>query len=890
MQIGHIKPIDIDEEMQASYLSYAMSVIIARALPDARDGLKPVHRRILYAMHDMGINSQSTHKKSARIVGEVLGKYHPHGDQAVYDAMARMTQTFSMRSTLVDGQGNFGSMDGDTPAAMRYTEARLHPISIQLLSDIHKNTVDFVSNFDDTLQEPVVLPAAFPNLMVNGSTGIAVGMSTSIPPHNLSEVCGALELMLENWTNLDKIQVQDLMQYIKGPDFPTGGLVLTHEEEDGLASAYGSGRGKITVRARIHVEELTRKRQRLIVTQLPYQTNKSSLISRIASLARENRIDGITDLRDESDRQGMRIVIDLSKSVDPDTVLKQLFKLTPLQTTFSIILLALVNGEPKLLTLEQALRVFLEHRIEVIRRRSQFDLKKAKDRAHIISGLLTALENIDEIISIIRNSKDVSTARKTLIDQYDLSNTQANAILDMPLRQLAQLQTNLLKDEYKALMSQIEELHSLLKSPIKVRKVVLSELRKVSGKYSDTRRTHIITSTKNKDLPGVNILVPDEDSWIILTQKGTLARINNTRRPTLTGYTPITMLRANTRDILYLIANDGTASAITVGSIPIASNPKAGVPIDSISAMTNKSAVIGALCINPLTLSDPDNSTSLLLGTYKGGVKRLLAKDLPGPSASVFKLIKIGSNDNLASACWITSSQSALMFTTEGKGIRFENTMVRTTGLAAGGIQGIRIGHKHDFMITCIAADENTEICLLSQNGKAKRTIVSQFPLQGRGGRGVQACKLDAGQKLSGAMQVNSNSEMIIITSKRKSYSLRATDVPLRSRSAAGSQIVDLSNKEKITNLILCQQTLNHQTKISSTVEQRQKTNAKISGTKTKNKRRSIKTKSNKSSSTPVNKTKKTTTPKSMSDKGKDTSKLPKNPSNKQIPLFKAPK
>ena len=889
MEIGHIKPIDIDEEMQASYLSYAMSVIISRALPDARDGLKPVHRRILYAMYDMGINPQSSHKKSARIVGEVLGKYHPHGDQAVYDAMARMTQTFSMRSTLLDGQGNFGSMDGDTPAAMRYTEARLHPISTQLLTDIRKNTVDFISNFDDTLQEPVVLPAAFPNLMVNGSTGIAVGMSTSVPPHNLSEVCGALALMLENWTNLDKIQVQDLMQHIKGPDFPTGGLVITHAEEDVLASAYGSGRGKITVRARIHVEELARGRQRLIVTELPYQTNKASLISRIASLARENRITGITDLRDESDRQGMRIVIDLNKSADPDTVLKQLFKLTLLQTTFSIILLALVNGEPRLLTLKQALRVFLEHRIEVVRRRSQFDLKKAKDRAYLISGLLVALDNIDEVISLIRNSKDVPTARKALMDQYDLSTTQANAILDMPLRQLAQLQRNILKDEYKDLMTQIEELQSLLRSPTKVREVVSLELRKVSGKYSDNRRTHIITSSDSQETISANIIVPDEDSWVVLTQEGTLSRINNTRRPALTGYTPLAILRANTRDILYLIAIDGTASAITVGSIPIASNPRSGVLIDSVSAMTNKSVVVAALSINPLILSQSDRFLSLFLATAQGGVKRLLVNDLPGPSASLFKLIKIGANDRLASACWITSSQNALVFTAEGKGIRFDSNIVRTTGLSAGSVQGIRLGHKHDHIITCTSANENTEICLVSQNGKAKRAVVSQFPLQGRGGRGVQACKLDAGQRLSGAVEAVSDSEIVIITSKRKAYAVKVTDVPLRGRSAAGSQILELPDKEKITGMILCQQILQHQTKKSVTVVIDKKTTDKRPRTR-HNKTRSTKNQSNKSPSATTAKSKKKTTSKKVSQRVKDTSKSPKIQKNKQIPLFKAPK
>jgi len=876
MEIGHIQAIDIDEEMQASYLSYAMSVIIARAIPDARDGLKPVHRRILYAMHDMGISPQSSHKKSARIVGEVLGKYHPHGDQAVYDAMARMTQNFSMRSMLLDGQGNFGSMDGDTPAAMRYTEARLHSISTQLLTDIQKNTVNFINNFDDTLQEPTVLPAAFPNLMVNGSTGIAVGMSTSIPPHNLAEVCGALELMLKNWNNLDKIQVQDLMQYIKGPDFPTGGLVITHAQEDGLASAYGSGRGKITLRARIHVEELTRGRQRLIVTELPYQTNKASLISRIASLARENRITGITDLRDESDRQGMRIVIDLSKSVEPDMTLQQLFKLTPLQTTFSIILLALVNGEPRLLTLKQALRVFLEHRIEVVRRRSQFDLKKAKDRAHIVSGLIIALDNIDTVITLIRESKDVPAARKALMKQHDLSNTQANAILDMPLRQLAQLQRNMLKAEYADLMRFIEELQSLLKSKTKVREMVASELRKLSHKYSDNRRTHIIHSSYSKQTTTANIIVPNEDSWITLTQSGTLARTNNSRRPSLTGTMPISILRANTQDVLYLITNDGTASAITVGSIPTSSNPKLGVPIDSISAITNNTSVIAALAMNSSTAGQSDDFTSILLATDQGGIKRLLAKDLPGPSASIFKIIKLSDNSKLVSACWIEPSQNVLMFTSAGKGIRFDCNIVRTTGLSAGSVQGIRISNKTDRLITCTAGNENTEICLVSQNGKAKRTLVSQFPLQGRGGSGVQACKLDAGQKLSGAAPAISNTEIVIVTSNKKAYTHKITDLPLIGRSASGSQICNLRDKEQVTRMVLCQQIVHAQT--NKITDNNHNTN-NTKGRRTKNKPTVSKT----------NKSNKPSDAKQASNKKRVSRKSSKNPKNEQPPLFKAP-
>jgi len=440
MEVGMVQKIDIDQEMQQAYLDYAMSVIVSRALPDARDGLKPVHRRILYAMYDMGLRPDSGYKKSARIVGEVLGKYHPHGDMAVYDAMARMAQNFSMRCPLVDGQGNFGSMDGDPPAAMRYTEARMAAPAAEMLADINKDTVDFDVNFDDTLKEPTVLPAAIPNLLVNGATGIAVGMSTSIPPHNLGEVVDALVFLLQKWDKIDDIDLAEILKFIQGPDFPTGGIIIQSADNDVLASAYGTGRGRITVQARAHIEEMERGRHRLIITELPYMSNKSSLIERIADLVRDERLVGIADLRDESDRQGMRIVIELTKTADPQTVLQELFRLTPMQGTFSIIMLALVNGEPRLLTLKQALRVYLDHRLVIIRRRSQHDLEKARQRAHILEGLLVALRNLDEVISIIRRSRTAETARSSLMRRYKLSQIQAQAILDMPLRRLASLE------------------------------------------------------------------------------------------------------------------------------------------------------------------------------------------------------------------------------------------------------------------------------------------------------------------------------------------------------------------------------------------------------------------------------------------------------------------
>ncbi len=412
MELGLIRKIDIDNEMQQAYLDYAMSVIVARALPDARDGLKPVQRRILYAMYDMGIRADSAYKKSARIVGEVLGKYHPHGDSAVYEAMARMAQDFSMRTLLVDGQGNFGSVDGDPPAAMRYTEARLTSAALDILFDLNKNTVDFNPNFDDTLTEPGVLPAALPNLLVNGATGIAVGMATSIPPHNLSEVIDALVYMLEKYEKLDDIDVETLMEFIQGPDFPTGGVIIQEKGEEGLEAAYGSGRGRVTVQAKAHVEEMERGKNRIIVTELPYMVNKSSLIERIADLAREGHLEGLSDLRDESDRHGMRIVLEMTKNADPEVILRDLYRRTPMQTTFSINLLALVDGEPRTLTLKQALRVYIEHRLTVIKRRAEFDLEKAKQRAHILEGYLVALKNLDEVINIIRAASDVDVGAR----------------------------------------------------------------------------------------------------------------------------------------------------------------------------------------------------------------------------------------------------------------------------------------------------------------------------------------------------------------------------------------------------------------------------------------------------------------------------------------------
>ena len=551
MVIKAVGKIDIEKEMQQAYLDYAMSVIVSRALPDARDGLKPVHRRILYAMHQMGLKPDGGHKKFARVVGEVLGKYHPHSDQAVYDAMARMAQDFSMRLPLVDGQGNFGSVDGDPPAAMRYTEAKLTLPAQELLEDLHKDTVDFRDNFDASMQEPDVLPAALPNLLVNGATGIAVDMSTNVPPHNLGEVVDALKLMLDRWKKVDEISVDDLMQHIKGPYFPTGGIILQSECEVGIPLAYGSGRGKVIMQARARIESIGRGREHILVTEIPYLVNKAALIERIANLTRSGRLEGISDLRDESDRQGMRIVIEVSKNAQAKKVLQDLFKRTQMQSTFGIIILALVNGEPRLLSLKQALKVFLEHRMEVIKRRSQHALKQAKERAHLLEGYRVALNNLDAVIQLIRKSADATEARGKLMKRFDLSEIQANAILDMPLRRLASLERKKIETEYKQILAHIKSLDVLLGSPTKMRKLVSEELSAIKENDSDRRRTQIVRfdeQDSNGSMLTAGDLTEEKNVWVGISSTGKITRLLEKKSPRPSGKdAPITLMKASTR-------------------------------------------------------------------------------------------------------------------------------------------------------------------------------------------------------------------------------------------------------------------------------------------------------------------------------------------------------
>ncbi|GAB4579921.1 MAG: DNA gyrase subunit A [Anaerolineales bacterium] len=803
MEIGLVRKIDIENEMQQAYLDYAMSVIVARALPDARDGLKPVHRRILYAMHDMGIRADSAYKKSARIVGEVLGKYHPHGDVAVYEAMARMAQDFSMRYMLVDGQGNFGSVDGDPPAAMRYTEARMASLAGDMLADIQKNTVDFNDNFDGTLTEPAVLPAAIPNLLVNGATGIAVGMSTSIPPHNLGEVVDALTYMLARWEKLDDINVEDLMQFVQGPDFPTGGIILIPAEEDAIKSAYGSGRGRIILQARAHIEEMTRGRARIIVTELPYMTNKSSLIERIAELVREEKLEGISDLRDESDREGMRIVIELSKASEANQVLAELYAKTPMQSTFSIITLALVDGEPRLLSLKQALRVYLDHRQNVVRRRSEYDLEKARQRAHILEGLRIALKNLNEVIEIIRKSQTADTAEANLMKRFKLSEMQAQAILNMPLRRLAALERKKIEEEYQELLKTIHGLEELLKSPQKIRTLMAEELSTVKQAYGDRRRTQIVrlgAGQTRQDALTARDLAPDQTVWVSVTEAGLISRTTEDKQPRISGRAaPAWLLQAHTRDTLYLVTETGEAAALGVHTLPETDDPDQGTEFHRVSAL--KSNDLLAVVFNLPQKEERAEGWFALTVSRGGMLKKTDITELPGPGAQSFTLTKVNEGDRLGWVLITDGKQELLLATAHGMGIRFTEEEIRPMGLVAAGVMGIKL-KVGDEVIGAVVMPE-TEIFFMASNGHAKRIKAEQFPVQGRYGQGVIVWPQLGRVRLVGIATGKPNDRITANLLKLAPKAFRLDAAPVRGRALKGGEVVEVKPGDEVINLTI---------------------------------------------------------------------------------------
>ncbi len=814
MELGLVQKVSIDEEMQQAYLDYAMSVIVARALPDARDGLKPVHRRILYAMYDMGVRPDLPSKKSARIVGEVLGKYHPHGDMAVYDAMARMAQDFSMRYTLIEGQGNFGSIDGDPPAAMRYTEARLARPAMEMLTDIAKNTVDFVENFDSTLTEPSVLPSSIPNLLVNGATGIAVGMATSIPPHNLGEIIDGMQYLLSRWDDLDDISVEDLLKFVQGPDFPTGGVIVHSPEGEGLVSTYSTGRGQVTIQARAHQEEMERGRSRIIVTELPYMTNKSSLIERIAELARESRIEGIADLRDESDRQGMRIVIELSKTADPDKVLHDLYRHTPMQSTFSIIMLALVDGEPRMLSLKQCMRVFLEHRLEIIRRRSQFDLEKARQRLHILEGYRIALKNLDEVIDLIRKAPDADQARTRLMKRFKLSELQAQAILDLQLRRLAALERKKIEEEYREILAQIKELEALLRSPKRMRQVVSEELLSIKEMFNDRRRTHNVVlkaGQTSASLARSAEQVPEKEVWVSITPDGLISRSLEDKLPRLSGKdAPYLLARVNTRDTIYLACEQGLCAAQPVHAIPESDDPSLGTPVTKIFPLKDEHRLAEVFSI-PLRNGNDKDSSGLekwfvITATRQGMIKKTAIGELPGPSANLFTLVRVNEGDQLGWVRISSGKNQLLLATSSGMAIRFKEDEVRPMGMVAAGVMGIKLTGE-DRLVGMEILPRPGDVFLITTTGRAKRLAASQFPIQGRYGLGVQTWKLAPREALAG-MAVGKGTQKVTVTiSRLLPRTIRLDEAPLQARAARGKSLLELKPGDHVTHLTLAWET-----------------------------------------------------------------------------------
>ncbi len=739
MDIGTVQHVDINDQMRSAYLDYAMSVIVARALPDARDGLKPVHRRILYAMHDMGIRASGPYKKSARIVGEVLGKYHPHGDTAVYDAMARMAQDFSMRYPLVDGQGNFGSIDGDSPAAMRYTEARLGRMAEEMLTDIQQNTVDFTDNFDGSLQEPVVLPARLPNLLLNGSSGIAVGMATNIPPHNLPEVVDALMYVIDNYDTQDEIVVESLIQRIPGPDFPTGGVIVGTE---GIRQAYGTGKGRIVLRGKAHIEEMKGGRHRIVITEIPYQVNKTSLIENIAHLARSGRVDAISDLRDESDRRGMSIIVELKRGAYPQKVLNQLYKYTALQSTFGVQMLALVRGEPRLLSLKRALLIYIEHRIEVITRRTQFQLDKALARAHILEGLLIALANLDAVIATIRQSPDAEVAKERLISRFHLSDKQAQAILDMQLRRLAALERQKIENEQKELMKRIAYLRSLLADPHKVLEVIRGDLTEIAGKYGDERRT-LIAPDMSEDFREED-LVPNEPVLISITQRGYIKR-----QPTKTfraqgrggrgiqGHATknedevVMLLAAHSHDTILFFTNKGKVYSEKAYQIPDAGRTARGIAVINILNMAPNETVTAAIAV-------PDFKAAeyCTLATRRGKIKRVALSEFAAVRPSGLIAMGLHSDDELGWARLTSGDDDILLITEQGRALRFHETAVRPMGRPAAGVTGIRL-RERDRVASMEIVEAGGDLLIVTQNGYGKRTALEEYPRKGRATQGV---------------------------------------------------------------------------------------------------------------------------------------------------------
>ena len=806
MEIGTVQPVDIDEQMRTAYLDYAMSVIVARALPDARDGLKPVHRRILYAMQELGIHHNSPYKKSARIVGEVLGKYHPHGDVAVYDAMARLSQDFSMRYPLVDGQGNFGSIDGDAPAAMRYTEARLAALAGEMLQDIDKNTVDFLDNFDGSLQEPSVLPARLPNLLLNGSSGIAVGMATNIPPHNLREIAAAANHLIDNYDHMDDISIDDLMQFIPGPDFPTGGIIVGRES---IRQAYTTGRGRLTVRAMAHIEEIKGGRYSIVITEIPFQVNKTGLIERIADLAREGRLDTISDLRDESDRRGMSIVIELKRGAQPRQVLNQLYKFTPLQTTFSFHMLALVENEPRVLSLKRALQIYIEHRQVVIARRSQFELDKARARAHILDGLLIALAHLDDVIQTIRQSPDADTARERLITRFKLTEVQAQAILDMQLRRLAALERQKIEDEHRDLMSRIAYLEELLANPGKILQVIKSDLEDLAQKYGDERRTRLtaepLEEIREEDL------VPDEPILITFTQRGYIKRVAANLYRTqsrggrgVTGQTVkeedeiLMLIPARTLDTILFFSDQGKVYSEKAYQLPDAGRTSTGIPIVNILSLNAGERITAAV---PVPNFEAAEYCTML--TLHGRMKRISLSEFASVRPSGLIAISLDDHDELGWVRLTSGKDDLLLVTAQGQALRISEEDIRSMGRQAGGVTGINL-RSGDVLASLEVVQPDGSLFIVTENGYGKRVDLVEYPQKGRATGGVVTIdqkNINKTGKIVAARVVQESDEVTMISTAGIVLRLKVKEIGMLGRGTRGVRLMDLSKTDTVASV-----------------------------------------------------------------------------------------
>ena len=805
MVSGTVRPVNVEDEMRRSYLDYAMSVIVSRALPDVRDGLKPVHRRILYAMNDMGLRPPSPHRKSARIVGEVLGKYHPHGDASVYDAMVRLAQDFSMRYPLVDGQGNFGSVDADPPAAMRYTEARLARIAEEMLADIEKDTVNFTPNFDDSLQEPVVLPARMPNLLLNGSAGIAVGMATNIPPHNLNEICDAVAYLIDN----PQATIEDLIKFVKGPDFPTAGIIQGRE---GILNAYATGHGKIVVRAKAHIsQQSTTGRKQIIVSELPYQTNKAALVEDIAELVKNKKLEGISDLRDESDRQGMRIVIELKRESQAQQTLNNLYKHTAMQSSFFVNMLALVDGQPRVISLKEALQYYIDFRREVITRRSRYDLKQARARAHILEGLKIALDHLDAIIKTIRESETAEIARKNLMSKFELSQLQAQAILDLQLRRLASLERKKIQDEYEEVIKTIAYLEDLLANPRKILVLIGQEVGELKKKYGDERRTEIVEQGGGEFTE--EDLIPHERVVVTLSSRGFIKRISSRNYAVqhrggkgiigqVTREEDAVMLLTvcDTHDDLFFFTDRGKVFYLKCHEIPAGSTRTSkGLAIINLLSIAEGEKVTAMVATTGLM-----PGTFMVMATRLGEVKKTAVGQFTAVRSSGLIAMDLASSDELVSVCLATDKDDVIIVTRMGQSIRFVVSSLRAASRTSGGVRGMRLG-KDDSVISMDRVDEEGYVLVISEHGYGKVTPVAQYPRQHRGGGGVRTFKIvDKTGGVTAARVVTTQQQVMLISAEgmMTRTPVKEADpkhgISTQGRSTQGVRIMDLKEADRL--------------------------------------------------------------------------------------------